>query len=63
MRELVVVLVAASAAALLARWMWDALVTKWLLWLVMDSGIPLGRAGPWVFALAIGRWPHKRPSG
>ena len=30
-----------------------------LLWLVMDSGIPLGRFAPWVFGLAIGRMPHK----
>lgn len=34
-------------------------MNKFLLWLVMDSGIKLGSLAPYVFGLAIGRWPHK----
>lgn len=28
-----------------------------LFWLV--DNVPLGRAAPWVFGLAIGRWPRR----
>ena len=35
------------------------MISRFLLWLVMDSSIRLGRLAPWVFGLAIGRWPHK----
>lgn len=34
---------------------------RFLFWLVFN--VPLGRAAPWVFGLALGRWPHRvRPS-
>lgn len=32
---------------------------RFLFWLVMDSTIKLGPLAPWVFGLAIGRWPHR----
>jgi len=32
---------------------------RFLLWLVMDSKIKTGRLAPYLFGLAIGRWPHK----
>lgn len=35
------------------------MVSKFLLWLVMDSNIKLGRLAPYVFGLVIGRFPHK----
>lgn len=32
---------------------------RFLLWLVLDSNIKLGRLAPYVFGLAMGRWPHE----
>lgn len=32
---------------------------RFCLWLVCDSSIPLGRLGPWIMGLGLGRWPHK----
>lgn len=34
-------------------------MSKFLIWLVMGSNIPLGRLAPYIFGLAIGRRPHK----
>jgi hypothetical protein len=34
-------------------------MSRFLLWLVMDSKIKLGPLAPWLFGLAIGRWPHR----
>ena len=33
-------------------------IQEFLIWLVWD-GPKLGPLAPWVFGLAIGRWPHK----
>ena len=33
------------------------MIRKFLMWLVWN--VPLGRAAPWVFGLAIGRMPHR----
>lgn len=33
---------------------------RWLLWLVMDSKVKLGPFAPWLFGLAVGRWPRRR---
>jgi len=41
------------------RHLWDKYLTKYLLILVMDSDIQLGKLAPWVFGLAMGRFPHK----
>jgi hypothetical protein len=32
---------------------------RFLFWLVLDSGVRLGRLAPWVFGLAMGRWPRR----
>lgn len=32
---------------------------KFLTWLVLNSGLPLGRLAPWLFGLALGRRPRK----
>ena len=37
----------------------EAKMNRFLLWLVMDSKVRLGRLAPWVFSLAIWRWPYK----
>ena len=34
-------------------------MSKFLLWLVWDSGIKLGPLAPWIFGLAIGRCPKR----
>jgi hypothetical protein len=36
------------------------MISRFLFWLVLDSRIPLGRLAPWIFGLAMGRWPHKK---
>lgn len=33
------------------------MLSRALMWLV--DNVPLGRAAPYVFGLAIGRWPRK----
>lgn len=33
------------------------MVTRFLMWLI--DNVPMGRFAPWVFGLAIGRWPHR----
>lgn len=34
-------------------------MSRFLLWLVMDSTIKLGPLAPWIFGLAVRRWPRK----
>jgi len=43
----------------LTRYLWDKYLTLYLLLLVMDSNINLGKFAPWIFGLAMGRWPHR----
>ena len=47
------------------KWLdWREKGSRFLMWLVMDSGIKLGRLAPWVFGLALGgRRPHKKEEG
>jgi len=33
------------------------MISRFLWWLVIDSSIPLGPFGPWVFGLALRRMP------
>lgn len=33
------------------------MMSRFLFWLL--DNVPLGRAAPWVFGLAIGRWPRR----
>jgi len=35
------------------------MINRFLLWLVMNSPIPLERLAPWVLGLAMGRRPHR----
>lgn len=39
------------------------MISKFLFWMVWDSNIRLGRLAPYVFGLAIGRWPKKYNKG
>jgi hypothetical protein len=32
-------------------------MSRFLMWLI--DNVPMGRLAPYVFGLAIGRWPHK----
>lgn len=36
------------------------MISRFLFWLVVDSPVRLGALAPWVFGLAIGRWPHNK---
>ncbi len=33
--------------------------SRFLIWLVLRSGVPLGPLAPWLFGLALGRRPRK----